>query len=264
MAMKSPFPGMDPFLERYWGDIHTSFIVYARDQLNEQLPGDLQARVEEQVCVDLRKDEGRRVYPDVQIVEEPDPRGGPAVAAGGVAVAEPLVIPVSDEPPTQRHLEIIDSSDGERVVTAIELLSRANKIGDAGRRLYRRKQQDYLAGGVNLVEIDLLREGRFVLAMRESLIPEASRTPYRVGIRRVSSPEHAEFFAMPLREPLPSIRVPLRPQDRDVVLQLQPLLEACYRHGRYGNINYRQRLHPPLNPDDEQWLDVLLREKGLR
>ena len=51
--MKSPFPGMDPYLERYWGDIHTSLIVYARNQLNAQLPDDLQARVEESAGVDI-------------------------------------------------------------------------------------------------------------------------------------------------------------------------------------------------------------------
>ncbi|MEJ7593644.1 MAG: DUF4058 family protein [Planctomycetaceae bacterium] len=27
---KSPFPGMDPFLEPFWGDVHASLIVYMR------------------------------------------------------------------------------------------------------------------------------------------------------------------------------------------------------------------------------------------
>ena len=27
--MKSPFPGMDPYLEVRWGDLHTRLIVYA-------------------------------------------------------------------------------------------------------------------------------------------------------------------------------------------------------------------------------------------
>src|SRR5438105_4713913 len=45
--MKSPFPGMDPFLEQYWGDVHHSLIQYARDTMQPQLPADLRARVEE-------------------------------------------------------------------------------------------------------------------------------------------------------------------------------------------------------------------------
>jgi len=26
--MPSPFPGMDPFLEKHWGDVHTSLVTY--------------------------------------------------------------------------------------------------------------------------------------------------------------------------------------------------------------------------------------------
>jgi Protein of unknown function (DUF4058) len=38
--MPSPFPGMDPYLEspRYWQDFHGSFITYAREALQSQLP----------------------------------------------------------------------------------------------------------------------------------------------------------------------------------------------------------------------------------
>lgn len=45
--MPSPFPGMDPFLEEHWGDVHTSLTVYARNQLNEALPEGVVARIEE-------------------------------------------------------------------------------------------------------------------------------------------------------------------------------------------------------------------------
>jgi hypothetical protein len=30
MKAKSPFPGMDPYLEQYWEDFHPSFLVYAK------------------------------------------------------------------------------------------------------------------------------------------------------------------------------------------------------------------------------------------
>ena len=39
--MKSPFPGMDPFLDRHWQDVHSTFMVYAKQQLNRQLPAEL-------------------------------------------------------------------------------------------------------------------------------------------------------------------------------------------------------------------------------
>ena len=69
MAATNPFPGMNPYLERHWGDIHHSLIQYARDQLSEQLPDALRARVEERVF--LEDDSGwiRNIYPDVRIIQ---------------------------------------------------------------------------------------------------------------------------------------------------------------------------------------------------
>src|SRR3954463_1435718 len=45
--MKSPFPGMDPYLEGSPGDFHASLTVYGCDQLQSQLPDDLVARIEQ-------------------------------------------------------------------------------------------------------------------------------------------------------------------------------------------------------------------------
>ena len=64
--MKNPFPGMNPYLEGHWPDVHSSLIIYTRDQLQEKLPEGLLARAEEQVCVD---EVGQRFHsrPDVQV-----------------------------------------------------------------------------------------------------------------------------------------------------------------------------------------------------
>jgi hypothetical protein len=43
--MKSPFPGMDPFLEQFWGDVHARMIVYLSDQLQPQMPQGLVVRI---------------------------------------------------------------------------------------------------------------------------------------------------------------------------------------------------------------------------
>src|SRR5271156_6064588 len=102
--MKSPFPGMDPYLESFWGDVHTSLITYARNQLRVQLPPDLRVRVEEQVAVQVASGdngpvtERRRFYPDVRVVEQP--RGGEQPSVATAVVAEPLVIPLEMESQT--------------------------------------------------------------------------------------------------------------------------------------------------------------------
>ena len=50
---RSPFPGIDPYLERHWRDVHGSLVIYARDALNEQLGGELVARCDERLVIPL-------------------------------------------------------------------------------------------------------------------------------------------------------------------------------------------------------------------
>src|SRR5438309_2151545 len=99
-AMPSPFPGMDPYLERHWGDVHTRLITYASDQLNKALPRDLRARVEERVFVEF-PDDRRSIVPDVRILERAVPGRKSGAGATGVVTAEPLIVPLN-EPITER------------------------------------------------------------------------------------------------------------------------------------------------------------------
>jgi hypothetical protein len=70
---------MDPYLEQFWSDIHASLIIYARDQIEEQLPGNLIARVEERVVLETEGDP-HGVYPDVKISD----RAGRGLPGGAV------------------------------------------------------------------------------------------------------------------------------------------------------------------------------------
>jgi hypothetical protein len=261
--MKSPFPGMDPYLEEHWRDIHHSFLTYARDDLQEYLPNDLRARLEERVYVEPEYEDGRGIYPDVRVVEHPGRGGGVALAAE-VEVAEPLIIHAESEPATEGFIEIIDVGSGNRVVTVIELLSNSNKQPGEGQDQYRKKQREYLQGGVSLVEIDLLRSGTRRLAVPAMLVPPSHRTTYQVCVTRGWRPRSHEVYRAPLREPLPTIRVPLRQTDPDVPLNLQALIDRCYHNGRYDDINYRAEPNPPLVPEDVAWAQELLSAKGLR
>ena len=70
---------------------------------------------------------------------------------------------------------------------------------------------------------------------------------------------------MPLWERLPVVKIPLRPDDADVPLDLQALVEQCYRNGAYeGTLNYAVDPDPPLFGADKEWADNWLHEKGLR
>ena len=49
-----------------------------------------------------------------------------------------------------------------------------------------------------------------------------------------------------------------------VPLDLQMLIDRCYHHGRYDDIDYCADPYPPLLPDDRPWAHELLVSQGLR
>jgi hypothetical protein len=259
--MPSPFPGMDPYLEASWGDVHSSLVIYARDALQKVLPSSLRARVERRV-VQRTDEEISILIPDVQVVER---REDPYRSSepGATAVAEPLILDVEIEPLHEKYIEIRDVSSGNKVVTHVEFLSPTNKIPGESRDKYQTKQRDVCKSDVNLVEVDLVRTGKHVAAVPLVLIPPERRTPYLVCVRRATARSKAEVYPVPLDRPLPAIKIPLRPTDPDVVLALQPLIEQCYA-GYEGDVDYNQTPVPPLTGPDAEWADALLREKGLR
>ena len=132
--------------------------------------------------------------PDVRVVERPRrPSAGggtavaePAAVAGGEdgvpTPARPIVIRLDAEPVTEGYIEIIDVKSGHRVVTAIEVLSPANKHAGEGQRLFLRKRDDMKRAGVNTVEIDLLRGGDRVLMVPAEQIPPSHRTDYQICV----------------------------------------------------------------------------------
>jgi hypothetical protein len=264
--MASPFPGMDPYLETHWRDIHARLIIYACDALQGVLPSSLRARVEESVLLETATGPGDHpLFPDVRVVEYSSKRGLETRPDAGAAVAEPLLVDIEADPATETFLEIIDRESGNRVVTVIEILSPSNKSPGLNREQYLRKQREVCASDANLVEIDLNRFGTHTLAFPLQHLKPQGRTPYMVCVRRAVRPGKAEVYPMPLWERLPVVKIPLRPSDADVLLDLQTLVEQCYRNGAYeGTLNYAVDPDPPLFGADKVWANEWLCEKGLR
>jgi hypothetical protein len=256
--MKSPFPGMDPYLEAHWRDVHAALIVYIRDHLQDQLVGGkLRARVEERLVVEADDVAIRAINPDVRVFESArgDEGGGVAIAA---PTAEPLIIPLPAEDQTETYIEIIERGTHDRLVTVIELLSPTNKLGADARRAYAIKRQEVRSAGANRVEIDLTRAGHRQLAAWP--VPKSHRTTFQACVTRAHdrSQPRAEVYRMPLEQPLPVINVPLRPTDKDVTINLQALVDQAYRRGAYDDIDYTRPPVPPLSRSDAAWAAELL------
>lgn len=261
--MPSPFPGMDPWLEdgEFFPDIHERLIVYAAEALNAAMPRGYVARTRNMVWVD---DELRR-EPDVSMFgpdqPPPGPSGGLATLPGLVAVGEGRTSDTVEEP----YLEIL-SSKGKRLVTAIEVISLANKrAGEKGRKQYQAKQQEYLLAGVNVIEIDLLRSGPHVtLVSPKRLQRMAGPFDYHVSVAVPRSVGVYFAAAIKLVDRLPAFGIPLDSDVTPVTVDLQPLLDRCYDTGRYADeVRYNVPPEPPLAPEQQAWAEGILRQKGL-
>lgn len=264
---KSPFPGMDPYLERHWGDVHHSLVIYARNQLRPHLPPHLRVQAEERVFVESDDIPIQDRRPDVFVVESPRSAGSVAstttLAAPWAAETEPFTVRIRASPVTEIFLQIIDAQSGNRVVTVIEFISPTNKPPGPGRDEYLRKREECRQAAVNLVEIDLTLDGSRAGLFPRSGMPDRSRNAaYLASVSRATKPDELFVYPIPLQYSLPSIAVPLRADDVDVSLDLQPLIEQAYEG--YDFLDYSQPPSVALSEADEKWADSLLRASGKR
>jgi hypothetical protein len=249
---------MDPYLERFWNDVHGSLITYIKDELNSGLPPGFRATMQERVVIaDVEHTVSGVRYPDVAVLEAPQlGGGGTAVHSAHLLIRSPDLLTYPADSLTEYSIEIVDTRLGDKVVTAIEVLSPENKRPGDGMSQFQQKQKEYRSARVNRVEIDLLREGRRSFDFPIGLLSSSQRTPYYVTVYRGDKPNQCELYAIGLREALPIIGVPLRPGDADVPLDLQPLIEHVYRTGRFP-INYTDPCDPPLVKEDADWSKTL-------
>src|SRR5207249_2851814 len=159
----------------------------------------------------------------------------------GMGVAESMVFELHELEITEGYIEIRERGGG-KVITVIEFLSPANKGGGTGQAKYLEKQTEVLQSDAGLVEIDLVRGGQRVLALPEHLIPPRHRDDYLACISPGWKRNRRELYAMPLRQRLPVLRVPLRQGETPVNLDLQALMEQAYAAGRYDDLDYAAEL----------------------
>ncbi len=201
----------------------------------------------------------------MRVVEYTTKRGLATRPEAGTAVAEPLLVEADPGAVTETFLEIVDRESGNRVVTVIEFLSPSNKSPGPNREQYLRKQREVCSSNANFVEIDLNRFGTHTLAFPLEHLKPPGRSAYMACVRRADRRGKAEVYPMALWERLPVVKVPLRPWDKDVLLDVQSLIEQCYRNGAYeGTLNYALDPDPPLTGADEKWTLEWLTTKGLR
>ena len=227
--MPSPFPGMDPYLEdeKLWPSFQHHLVNCLYQILLPGLVDRYRARV------------GQRHY----------------------VTEQALFTSVIREEHHEDYIEIRQRGDG-RLVTLVDLVSPANKVMAAGRSAYLEKRREGRNASANLVELDLVLQGQPTLEYSRDGLPDWD---YAVTVTRSTQPERYEIYTATLQKRLPRFRLPLAPDDRDTVLDLHTAFSRCYDQGGFASrIDYKRDPATPLNSEDRQWLDEVLRQQKLR
>lgn len=261
--MPSPFPGMDPYLEHptVWPGMHGRLIARIATTLLEQLrPRGYYVDIGERIWLEAP---GREVYPDIVAAQLKSPRresGGTAT----LTVDEPVRVSKAEVELRQAYIEVFEQGT-HQIVAGIEILSHANKVPSKGRKLYLRKQKELRQAGIHLVEIDLLRAGKHVLAVPLATVEARRPWDYLVNIGRCGG-EQYEFYPIGLRDVLPRVRIPLKSGDEDGSLDLQQSLNTAYEVGPYPERldDYSGQPLPPLRVEYTAWAEELLMRAGFR
>lgn len=258
--MPTPFPGMDPYLERpdLWPDVHNRLVVLLADDLAPRLRPRYYVSIEERTySVGM----GELVFAgrgDVAVVgpSSLDSQQVEDMATGPEVVL--VELPVPDEI-RETYLEV-RSVATDRVITLLEILSPTNKRGGEGREMYLRKRLHVAGTLTHLVEIDLLRSGES-MPMRGAYL----QGDYRLLISRGERRPQADLLNFSVRQPIPGFKLPLQLGDEEPQVDLNRLLHDLYDRAGYDlRIDYRDEPDPPFEGDNRQWADELLHKAGLR
>ncbi len=263
--MPSPFPGMNPYLENptLWSQVHTHLIVAIAEQMNPILRPKYRMSMEQRVYTETDNDDslGLVGIPDNVVFS---PSSKPSETSSNVAIAPPKVEPLTvsiPQPKTVKEWYLqVKNVETQEVVTVIEILSPKNKKVGEGRNKYIKKREQILMSLTHLIEIDLLRKGE-IMPMN---IDQTIKSDYRIIISRSDRRPQAELYAFNLAQEIPSIPLPLKPEDQEPLIPLQDLLHSLYEKGSYDlAINYQKQTLEDLSENEQVWINNLLQEQEL-
>jgi Protein of unknown function (DUF4058) len=255
--MASPFQGVDPYIEAQ-GLTHGfqwAFATYCSDALNSILSENHVALLgKDHYLLDPQETEDG--LPEITV--PPAGRRLPAAGdspgvekVGSMAMLEPFTVRLPQEQVEVRtvRIEIIRVKD-RTPVTVIEILSPIHKTGE-GFCEYVRKRRAMIRRTIHLVELDLLLNGNR-MPMGQPLPPG----DYYALVSRAEKRPESDVYAWTIRDPLPSIPIPLSRPDPEVMLDLAPVFATTYERGRFERrIDYSISPSTVKKPADRAWAE---------
>jgi hypothetical protein len=174
----------------------------------------------------------------------------------------PLFTSVIRENHQEEYLEIRQRSS-QRLITLVEVVSPANRTTAEGRQVYLKQRQQAIAEGAATVEICLVLQGKPTLSYPRDGLPDFD---YAVSVTRSGSPERYEIYTTTLQKRLPKFKLPLAPDDRDTLLDLQTAFSRAYDQTFRNAIDYSRPPHPdvPLSDEKRRWINEWLQQQNVR
>jgi hypothetical protein len=119
---------------------------------------------------------------------------------------------------------------------------------------YLAKRANVLHSTANLVELDLLRGGE-----RLPTVDPLQDGDFYAFVSRPRLRPELDVYAWTLRDPLPTLPIPLAPGDPDVPLDLQAAFTTTYDRAGYDySLDYGAEVQPALSAEDTLWLNSRL------
>ena len=254
--MRSPFPGMDPYLEHpaLWPDVHNRLISAIADELTPAIAPRYYIGLERRTYLIKPDDVVFIGRPDVSVIpRQPGTETAPMPLAE-IDVLE-VELPMADEV-NENFLEVREVTTG-KLVTILELLSPANKLYEEGRDQYQRKRAHVLLSQTNLVEVDLLRAGEPM-----PIVGEQIEVDYRILVSRAWQRPRAQLYPFGLQQAIPRFPLPLLREDEAPIVDLGASLHALYERARFDlRLDYSQPPVPALSAEGDAWARQLLADQ---
>jgi hypothetical protein len=256
---------MDPYLEApaYWSGFHTNLYLQIQLTLNRTMPEGYYAEIDEYVWLQPEESDKRILLgkPDTFVARRKGAQAGSGTVGDVAVIAPPVTVTLPKARKRSRRFVKVVAPDGATVVSVIEVLSPSNKGNAEDRKKYLEKRAEYFATGTNLVEIDLLRGGDRMPLGR----PSPPAADYYVFVCRGKEYPRADVWPFTIRDPIPAVPVPLKPEHPDVPLDLQACVTEIYDTQRYaGRVDYTCELTPSLREADATWAAERLKSRATK
>jgi hypothetical protein len=253
-----------------YSPFHHEMISFIRSHLDKVLPANFYAHSEQGLQLHYSDEGAKKRLPDISVFETRPSKDVQSREFSNPTATIPIIelaeeVSEEDIPMRVGVYQVEPNDPRGKLVTAIEVLSPANKPKGSNFADYSQKRLEFLERGINLFEIDLLHESPSVVSRLPSY-PSKNENAYPYNFL-ISTPipnyktGTTKWYGVAVDSPLPALPLPLT-QTETVALDLQIIYNTLFADVRFYHqfVDYDTL---PVNfsayrKDDQQRIQAML------